>query len=211
MIQPLVEDAAFVEDTSAKRPAGRRTARAASNGHVASGDATNGHAANRHAQEIAARLLAVVRSVFMPIDDQAGDMPLAQLRVCTILFEGPRSMSTLSRELSISLSAMTQLADRLERAQLVRRVFEGTDRRVRSLQLTSRARRIIQDREKARVRQLASVLDHLSPEARSQVLSTLETLLSACVATKEQRRLLETKRSGHVRTGRPRKLNLSQA
>ena len=190
MIQPMVEDAPI------KRTHGRRAATA------------NGRPAlDREAQEIAARLLAVVRSVFMPVDDQVGEMPLGQLRVCSILFDGPRSMSALSKELSVSLSAMTQLADRLERAQLVKRVFEGTDRRVRRLQLTARGRRIIQDREKARVQQLAIVLDRLSPANRQQVLANLEILLSACAATRDQRRQLsQTKRHGHVRNGHGREL-----
>jgi DNA-binding MarR family transcriptional regulator len=167
--------------------------------------------AHDEAHAIAASLLAVVRSVFMPVDDQAGEMPLGQLRVCTILFDGPRSMSTLSKELSISLSAMTQLADRLERAQLVRRVFEGTDRRVRCLQLTPRALKIIRDRENARVQQISIVLDRLSPEARKQVLANLEDLLSACVATKDKRRRLsQTKRNGHVRNGQRRQLTSAE-
>ena len=65
-------------------------------------------------------------------------------------------MSVLSRELGVSLSAMTQIADRLERARLVKRQFEGTDRRVRSLQLTSRGQKIMQAREEARVQRRAN-------------------------------------------------------
>ena len=47
-------------------------------------------------------------------------------------------MSALSREFGVSLSAMTRIADRLERARLVKRVAEGGDRRIRHLQLTPR-------------------------------------------------------------------------
>ena len=46
----------------------------------------------------------------------AAELPLAQLRVCGVLCDGPRPMSAVSRELGVSLSAMTQIADRLERA-----------------------------------------------------------------------------------------------
>ena len=47
--------------------------------------------------------------------DPADDLPLAQLRVCSLLVGGDRSISCLSRELGITMSATTQLADRLER------------------------------------------------------------------------------------------------
>ena len=46
----------------------------------------------------------------------ANDLPLAQLRVCTILQAGPRTVSAIGEELRISVSAATQIADRLEKA-----------------------------------------------------------------------------------------------
>src|SRR5689334_11469103 len=54
-------------------------------------------------------------------DDPAGELPLRQFRVCLALYQEPRSMSQLGRELQFSLSAMTQIADRLERAGMVTR------------------------------------------------------------------------------------------
>ena len=86
-------------------------------------------------------------------------MPLAQLRVCGILYDGPRPMSALSRELGVSLSAMTQIADRLERARLVNRVAEGADRRIRCLQLTERGQKLMRSREDARNRRVLAVLE----------------------------------------------------
>ena len=89
-------------------------------------------------------------------------------------------MSLLSRELGVSQSAMTQIADRLERARLVRRSFEGTDRRVRSLQLTTRGQKMMQLREQARVERAATVVAEMSPTDRGDVLSALRRLLAAC-------------------------------
>ena len=40
----------------------------------------------------------------------------SQLRICNLLDEGPRAVSALARELSIAVSAVTQIADRLESA-----------------------------------------------------------------------------------------------
>ncbi len=132
----------------------------------------------------ASLLVAVTRELFTPDGSLAEEMPLAQLRVCGILYGGPRPMSALSRELGVSLSAMTQIADRLERARLVKRVADGTDRRIRCLQLTERGQKMMRLREDARNRRVLTVLEHLSPEARSEVLASLETLVEACAAAR---------------------------
>jgi len=58
------------------------------------------------------------------LNDPAVELPLAQLKVCSLLYGGPLSMSAWA-ELGVSLSAMTQIADRLERARLVKRVNQG--------------------------------------------------------------------------------------
>jgi DNA-binding MarR family transcriptional regulator len=119
-------------------------------------------------------------------DDPVVDLPLAQLRVCAVLSAGPRSMSALSRELGVSLSAMTQLADRLERAQLVTRIAQGGDRRVRCLQLTERGEKMMRCHEEVRVRRISTALEYLQPNARKQVTAALQTMVQACVATKGQ-------------------------
>ena len=127
-------------------------------------------------------LMSLMRDIFA-VDDQAAELPLRQLRVCAMLYEGARSMSSLSRELGVSLSAMTQIADRLERARLVKRSFEGTDRRVRCLQLTPRAQRIMRLRENSRVQRASAALEKLPVQQRENVLTTLQALHTACAAT----------------------------
>jgi DNA-binding MarR family transcriptional regulator len=140
---------------------------------------------------IASLLLSITRRLFAGDHDPAEELPLAQLRVCGILHDGRRPMSTISRELRVSLSAMTQIADRLERAGLVERVSEGTDRRVRCLQLTERGEEMMRAREEARVRRVQAVLEGLLPETRNEVLASLKTLVAACVATKDESLLTE--------------------
>jgi DNA-binding MarR family transcriptional regulator len=140
----------------------------------------------QQARAIASLLPVLMRQLSVLDHDLAAELPLAQLRVCAILGGGPRPMSTLGRELGVSLSAMTQIADRLERAGLVKRVAEGTDRRVRCLQLTERGERIMRRREEARVQRVLTVLEHLSPEARSQVLTSLEIMMDASAAAAGQ-------------------------
>lgn len=124
------------------------------------------------AQTAAAFLLQLVQGLF-PGDDPAAKLPVAQLRVCNNLRGGRRSMSELSRKLGVSLSAMTQLADRLEKAHLVKRVAQTADRRVRCLQLTERGEKIMQTREEARVQRMSALLERLSPDARQEVQDVL--------------------------------------
>jgi DNA-binding MarR family transcriptional regulator len=89
-------------------------------------------------------------------------------------------MSALSHELGVSLSALTQIADRLEDAGLVNRVAVGTDRRVRRLQLTARGKRLMQHRADARIRRVRGALECLAPEARRAVRDAVELLHDAC-------------------------------
>jgi DNA-binding MarR family transcriptional regulator len=140
------------------------------------------------AQVIASLMLKLAQGLSVNGRDPASQLPLAQLRVCGVLAAngGPRPMSTLGRELGVSLSALTQIADRLERAGLVKRMTAGADRRVRCLQLTARGERIMRRRLAARVERVSAVLAHVPPPERRTVQTALETLLGACRATQGQ-------------------------
>jgi DNA-binding MarR family transcriptional regulator len=138
------------------------------------------------AAALAALLPSLMRQLFtVDYDNLAADLPLAQLRVCACLQDGPLPMSVLSRELGVTLSAMTQLADRLERADLVSRVAEEKDRRVRCLQLSPRAEKIMSRHSDSRIRSVSAVLSHISPDDRKGILAALETLLKASAAAKD--------------------------
>lgn len=134
--------------------------------------------------KVASRLLmALVRNLVAVDDDLSEQLPVAQLRVCGELYDAPCSMSVLSRTLGVSLSAMTQLADRLERAGLVRRVAARSDRRVKQLRLTAEGRRTLERREEARARRVALALECLSPQSRHEVQAALEQFVAAAMAT----------------------------
>jgi len=141
------------------------------------------------ARELTSLFVSLTRQLLV-MDDFVAEMPLRQLRVCMLLYDGPRSMSALSRELGVSLSAMTQIADRLERARLVKRSFEGSDRRIRSLQLTSRGQKIMRLREEVRVRRALVVVQRMPEMARSEVLASMKSLLDACSDTEDDESLV---------------------
>lgn len=129
-------------------------------------------------------LMSVVRDLLY-VEDRTSDLPLRQLHVCTTLYAGPLSMSQLSRKLGVSLSAMTQIADRLEAAGMVARQASEPDRRVRCLVLTPRGRRALQTREKVRQERLAAAFATLDAPARKQLLAGLRLFQQACTAIAE--------------------------
>lgn len=136
------------------------------------------------ASQLECLLPALMRRLFtLEPGHPVTELPLAQLRVCIVLQAGPRTMSALGEELGISVSAITQIADRLERAGFVERVAEADDRRMKRLQLTSHGAGMMGARRERRVRRAAEALDRMPPETRAAVLRALHALLDASVAT----------------------------
>ena len=135
---------------------------------------------HEQAEQIASLLPRLMRQCFtLADDDPAMELPGAQLRVCSILRGGPQTMSALSRELGISLSAITQIADRLERTGIAERVAETEDRRVRSLQLTAHGMLVMGDRHERRVRRVQDLLSRMPSDARDGAIRALQALLDA--------------------------------
>ena len=116
-------------------------------------------------------------------DHPVSELPVAQLRVCTMLQGGPRAISSICEEIEISASAVTQIADRLERAGLVERVAELDDRRMKNLQLTAYGEHLMASRREQRVRRVAETLENLAPEEREAALDAVQTLIDAAIAT----------------------------
>lgn len=112
-------------------------------------------------------------------EDPAMELPGAQMRVCVALLEKPRTITCLSKELGTSLSAATQLVDRLEKSGLVERYVEDDDRRIKRLKLTQRGREIMQARRDKRIDRLVKVLDTMHTDDRKLVIPVLEKLIEA--------------------------------
>jgi len=145
---------------------------------------TDDVALREQAEAITRFLPKLARGMFTIDENDPGMViPVAQMRVCSILREGPRSMSALCKELGISHSAITQIADRLERSGMVERVPESADRRVKSLQLTPHCMEVMRLRSEKRLKRVRETLKLLEPEARESVVSALEALLEACLAS----------------------------
>ena len=135
------------------------------------------------AAELEHLLPQLMRRLFtLTQDSMVNELPVAQVRVLAILQDGPRTFSSLSVELGISLSAVTQIADRLERSGMVDRATGIKDRRTRYLRLTVQGSETMLARRESRVRRTEQVLGQSSEEEREQALYALTTLYRAAVS-----------------------------
>ncbi len=114
--------------------------------------------------------------------DIAYELSVAHMRACNALYEAPKPITELAKELGITTSAATQLADRLQRSGLVERVVSQQDRRVKLLHLTESGIQHIGARRTRRVDRMVLALDRLSEEQREAVLAAMRVLSEAGVA-----------------------------
>src|ERR1043166_3829680 len=135
------------------------------------------------AEQLEGLLPRRMRRLFtLEIDHPAMELPLAQLRMSLILQGGPRSISSLSEEMNISVSAATQIADRLERAGMVERISDSEDRRIKNLRLTTTGAEIMRSRRETRVRRAAEPLAGVPEATREEALRVIQALLDASIA-----------------------------
>jgi DNA-binding MarR family transcriptional regulator len=140
---------------------------------------------NEATHELAERLEELLPKVMRALSRTGKSDPLAgqsvaQIRMLRLLFADQRRPSSVSEELGLSLSAVTQMANRLEAAGLVKRVGDRDDRRFRYLQMTKRGRQLMQRRRDQRVLRAAELLQKLPCARQRAVLEALGDLAGAC-------------------------------
>ena len=134
------------------------------------------------AAQIESMMPRIARRLFTVYpNDPAGELPNAQLRMCSFLQHGPSPITSIADELSISVSAATQLADRLEKTGMVERTGDTSDRRVRLVSLTSHGIEVMRSRQERRRSQVRHVLTRLSEDERNVLVGALEKLLNAAI------------------------------
>ena len=142
---------------------------------------------DQQAEDLEGLLPRLMRQLFTIDPEHAtAELPLAQLRLCYTLMSGSRSLTSIAEELSVSVSAATQLADRLERANLVARVVCAEDRRVKRLKLTDYGANAMESRRRIRVEYARKALEHLPEARRELVLEILGEMLSAAKLANSQ-------------------------
>ncbi|MGI6295858.1 MAG: MarR family winged helix-turn-helix transcriptional regulator [Armatimonadota bacterium] len=143
-------------------------------------DSQNDSNLRKKSEEVVSVLLALMRHLnTLAADDIAMELPGAQLRVCGLLWDGPKTMSTLAEELDITHSAITQIADRLERAEMVERVLEEDDRRCKRLALTAKGLAVLEGRRERRILRTMEAMKLLSGQQQDCIVESLRTMLNA--------------------------------
>ncbi len=134
------------------------------------------------AQKIECLLPKLLRRLFtLEHNHPVAELPLAQLRVCMVLSGGPKAMSVLSEELGISVSAITQIADRLEKVNMVERTCEVDDRRTKKLGLTVKGQELMNSRRMTRIERVTKALEYLEPYQREQFVDSLRFMLEVAI------------------------------
>ena len=136
--------------------------------------------------EVERLLFDVVRPLYARDSDVPGllDLPVAQLRALNVLGRGDvertPTMGELAEALSIALSTVTQLVERIEKRGLVRREHsDPDDRRVVRLALTDEGRRLLGERRRLRRERLAAALGQLGASQQDALMDALAPLVRA--------------------------------
>ena len=140
----------------------------------------------QQAAAITKLLPQLMRQLFaLDYENPAIELPIGQLRVCSILqLKGQLALTSLSKELSISMSAVTQIADRLEKSGIVERISSAGDKRIKHLQLTKYGKNLMNARLRKRVDRVSGILEVLSDDERNTITQSLKMLLDAAAKSK---------------------------
>ena len=111
--------------------------------------------------------------------DPLMDFSVPQLRLLRSLRVGPSTASLLGEDLGLSVSAITQMANRLEAAGLVFRTDDVADRRIKHLSLTDRGLQLLAERRSRRIDQAQEVLARLTHQERGQLIDALNKVVLA--------------------------------
>ncbi|MDR3707649.1 MAG: MarR family winged helix-turn-helix transcriptional regulator [Capsulimonadaceae bacterium] len=133
------------------------------------------------AAEIERKLPRMMRRLFtLSINEPAGELPVAQSRLCShLLSVGASPITEIAEELGVTASAACQIADRLEKIGFVQRDPGLQDRRVRYLSLTEHGRALMTARRDRRTARVAQVLSSLPSARRTEIADAINALLNA--------------------------------
>ena len=103
-----------------------------------------------------------------------GNISLSQVFILDVLKDRPSMrMGELAGHLSVSMAAVTGIADKLGKSGFVLRGSVPGDRRVVNISITAKGRRVIQRHNRARHKAIMDMFGHLSAEDRKKYLEIL--------------------------------------
>lgn len=98
---------------------------------------------------------------------------------------GVCSVGDIAQGLSMSLSAASQLTERLVKKGLVTRCENKRDRRLSEIRLTDSGRELAERIRDGRIRNMSDILNRMSPESRTALVASLESFIAAALEDEE--------------------------
>lgn len=123
----------------------------------------------------------VMKQIFLtPVsscDPAQNDMTWSQRKILVFLEEhGPQKMSTVARQICVTLSAATAIVDKLVRAELVYREADPTDRRVIRIGLSEKGGELLSESLKVQARCFEDILEKLEPTKRAELVDAFRKI-----------------------------------
>lgn len=106
------------------------------------------------------------------------ELSLLQAYALTYLFfKGPIKISELCKHMMVSPAAASQMVDRLEKLEMVARVADPEDRRVRKVIVLDKGEKFVQENFAYSQSWLSEVPSNISPEEEAQITTVLSILM----------------------------------
>ena len=96
-----------------------------------------------------------------------------------LFFKGPLKMSDLCEHMQVSPAAASQLIDRLEKLEMVERISDPDDRRVRKIVVLEKGKNFVQENFRFSQGWLSEIPADITPEQLSQITEVLSMLLQS--------------------------------
>jgi len=105
------------------------------------------------------------------------DISIPQMVILSLLLQRKQCiMSEIAKNLSITRSAATGLADRMVKMHMIKRVADVKDRRIINIEITAKGKKAIEDVQQNRHKMIMNMFSKLEPIERKRYLDTLKKL-----------------------------------
>ena len=96
-----------------------------------------------------------------------------------LFFTGPIKISELCEHMMVSMGAASQMVDRLEKLEMVERIADPEDRRVRKVVVLDKGKKFVQDNFAFSQSWLDEISANINPEQEEQITATLSILMQS--------------------------------
>ena len=96
-----------------------------------------------------------------------------------LFFKGPIKISELCEHMMVSLGAASQMVDRLEKLDMVERIADPKDRRVRKVLVLDKGKNFVQENFVFSQSWLGEIPTNLNPEQEVQITATLSMIMQS--------------------------------